>query len=51
VTLLVVDLRPIVTPSGGDEVVPRFNEIEDRHASFGLGFEAFAVEQLAFARA
>ena len=29
-------------------VVPAFDELEDRHAGFDLGFEAAAVEQFAF---
>src|SRR5216683_2304294 len=31
-------------------VVPAFDELEDRHAGFALGFEAAAVEQFAFER-
>jgi len=29
-------------------VVPSLDEVEDRHACFGLGFEAGAVEQFTF---
>lgn len=29
-------------------VVPSLDEVEDRHAGFGLGFEAGAVEQFTF---
>src|ERR1700694_1518915 len=49
VTPLVVDRRQI--DEGGVaamRVIPPLDELEDGHAGLGLGFEAAAVEQLAF---